>query len=143
MIFVCDFYRELSIILNLVENMKKSYIFLAILSTWINSNFFTYIIKVKKANSKKLDLPSLKNDITKILRSQKHVIYCSNMQSGLVTCSLEKSALLRFEIIFDYQKIYAIIYDCSFIAAIYNSAKMLIAYDYYVYLWYKQKSLKF
>ncbi len=31
---------------------------------------------------------------------------------------LEKSALLRFEIIFDYQKIYAIIYDCSFLADI-------------------------
>jgi len=40
---------------------------------------------------------------------------------------LEKSQLFWFEDIFVSQMIYAIVYDCSFIADIHNLAKMWVA----------------
>ncbi len=45
--------------------------------------------KNEKSKPQKKDLPLLKNDITKILRSQKPIIYSRNLQSGFVTGSLE------------------------------------------------------
>ena len=56
--------------------------YLAILATWINSNFFTYIIKIKRANHEKRICPLLKNDISTILRHQKRAIYCRNQKIG-------------------------------------------------------------
>ena len=44
----------------LLSNFRQ----LAILTTWIDSNFFTYIIKTERANSLKRVYPYQKNDIT-------------------------------------------------------------------------------
>jgi len=45
-----------------------------------------------------MDLPLLKNDITNKLGPQKPAINSSNMQSGLVTCSLEISQMNSSEL---------------------------------------------
>ncbi len=42
--------------------------------------FYAYINKIKKGKPRKKDLPLLKNDITRILRPQKPVIYSRNLQ---------------------------------------------------------------
>jgi len=49
---------------------------------------------------------------------------------------LEISAILGFENIFDYQKIYAIIYDCPFIAVIHT-------YEVSLKLWIGMANLQF
>jgi len=42
-----------------------------------------------------MDLPLLKNDIATTKAASQNEIYSSNMQSGLVTCSLEISGFWR------------------------------------------------
>ena len=42
--------------------------------------------------------------------------------------TLERSSILSFENILDYQKIYAITCDCPFIAEIHHSAKVWVSY---------------
>ena len=55
----------------------------------------TYTIKIKRANPRKWICPYCKNDITTIVRSQKPVIYSSNMELWLVTASVEKAQQLK------------------------------------------------
>ena len=62
---------------------------------------YIYLISykfAKKASPRKKDLPLLKNDITTFELALKYGIHSSNMQSGLVTCSLEISEILTIEV---------------------------------------------
>ncbi len=57
--------------------------FLTSLATWINSNRFTYTIKMKRANRVKRIYPYWKNDITRNLDRWYLRFYSSYLQPGL------------------------------------------------------------
>ena len=54
--------------------------------------------KIEKDKPGEIGLPLLKNDITTFELALKYGIHSSNMQSGLVTCSLGISEILTIEV---------------------------------------------